>query len=177
MLNPFLGVGGAATPEAAAFAYLVLLVLALPVCIWVAWSDLARMKIPNVAVGALLAVFAVAGFLLIPFDFWIWRWLNLIVVLAIGFALFAFAGWGAGDAKFAAAAAPFVGQSMADIQMALLILAVFMLGALGFHRGLRAIPAVRRATPGWKSWTSAKFPLGLALSGALVAYLALKAGA
>jgi len=156
-------------------AYTVLFLLCLPVCFYVAWSDLKFMKIPNRAVIALFAIFLVAGLAVIPFDYWIWRWLSVAVVFAIGFALYALAGWGAGDAKFAAAAAPFFAQSAADIQLALFLLAGMSLGALGAHRLLRMIPAVTRATPDWASWTHARFPFGTALAGTLAAYLALKA--
>ncbi|MCX7888747.1 MAG: prepilin peptidase [Rhodobacteraceae bacterium] len=156
-------------------AYTVLFLLCLPVCLYVAWSDLKFMKIPNRAVIALLAIFVVAGLAVIPFEAWLWRWLNLAIVFAIGFALYALAGWGAGDAKFAAAAAPFFAQSVPDIQLAMFLLAGMSLGALGAHRLLRLIPAVTRATPDWKSWTHARFPFGTALAGTLLAYLALKA--
>ena len=88
-------------------AYLALLVFTLPVCAWVCWSDLKTMKIPNTAVMAMAGIFLIIGFLVFPFEPWAWRWLNLVVVLAIGFLLNAIANVGAGDAKFAAAAAPF----------------------------------------------------------------------
>lgn len=165
MLNPFDG------PEAAALAYRVFLALCLPVCAWVCWSDLRTMKIPNMAVLALLAIFAVAGVLLFPFDAWLWRWVNFAVVLALGFVLNATANVGAGDAKFAAAAAPFV--KAAHLPFVLPLFAAFLLGAFAAHRLLRAIPAVRGLAPDWVSWTRRDFPMGLALVGTLVTYLAL----
>src|SRR5690606_25612212 len=99
MLNPY----PPTSPEAVAFAYRVFLLLCLPICAWVAWSDLKFMKIPNKAVMAVVAVFAVAGFVLMPAEYWLWRWVSFIAVLAIGFALNIAANVGAGDAKFAAA--------------------------------------------------------------------------
>ncbi|MCV2871704.1 prepilin peptidase [Defluviimonas sp. WL0050] len=169
MLNPYAG------PEAVAFAYRIFLVLCVPVCAWVAWSDLKYMKIPNKAVYALVGIFAVAGILLVPFDIWLWRWLSLVVVLVIGIVLNAVAGVGAGDAKFAAAAAPFFVQSVNDARQAAILLAAFLLGAFASHRLLRAIPAVRAMTPDWVSWTHAKFPMGLALVGTFLTYLTLLA--
>lgn len=65
MLNPY----PPTSPEAVAFAYKVFLLLCLPICAWVAWSDLKFMKIPNKAVMAVVAVFAFAGFVLIPAEF------------------------------------------------------------------------------------------------------------
>jgi prepilin peptidase CpaA len=156
-------------------AYLSLLVLAAPIGLWVAWSDLKFMRIPNTAVLALVGVFAVVGLLVIPFEYWIWRWVSLVVVLAIGFLLNAFANVGAGDAKFAAAAAPFVAQNLAEAQLVFMLLAAWLLIAFFLHRAARAIPAIRRAAPEWKSWTSAKFPMGTALVGAFLTYLCIKA--
>lgn len=157
-------------------AYTILLILCLPVCLWVAYSDLRWMKIPNKTVGVLLGIYVVAGLALIPFDYWAWRWVSLIVVLVIGFILNAAAGWGAGDAKFAAAAAPFISQKPFDIEMTLILLSVFMLATLGLHRLFRSIPAVRRATPDWVSWSrKLHVPVGVALAATLVTYLAMKA--
>ena len=58
-----------------------------------------------------------------------------------------------------------------DIRLIAALYAACSLAAFAAHRGMRAIPAIRRAAPDWKSWTSAKFPMGLALSGMLVFYL------
>ncbi|MBK5945350.1 hypothetical protein CCR83_02520 [Rhodobacter veldkampii DSM 11550] len=154
-------------------AALVFLVLVTPICAWVAWSDLKTMKIPNRAVLAMVAVFALAGPLVLPLGDWGWRWLHLVVVLGVGIVLNAMAHFGAGDAKFAAAMAPFF--ALADAQLAMLLLAAFLLGAFAAHRLLRAIPAVRAMAPDWVSWRRADFPMGLALIGALWAYLAIRA--
>ena len=145
--------------------------MVLPVCAWVAWSDLKTMKIPNKAVLALLAIYVVVGLLVIPFEFWAWRWVNFVAVLAIGFVLNAIANVGAGDAKFAAAAAPFFAQRIEHLQLILILLAAFLLGAFAAHRLMRAIPAVRAATPDWVSWTRKDFPMGLALVGTFLTYL------
>jgi prepilin peptidase CpaA len=169
MLNPY----PMTSPEAVAFAYGIFLLLCLPICAWVAWSDLKTMKIPNKAVLALLAVFFFAGLALIPLDFWMWRWVSLVVVLAIGFFLNAVANVGAGDAKFAAAAAPFVAQRLDHLSIVLALFAAFLLGAFAAHRLLRAIPAVRALAPDWVSWKRKDFPMGLALVGTLVTYLVL----
>jgi len=152
-------------------AYLALLVFTLPVCAWVCWSDLKTMKIPNLAVMAMIAIFLVIGLLVFPFEPWAWRWLNLLVVLAIGFLLNAIANVGAGDAKFAAAAAPFI--SVSHLQLVLPLFAAFLLGAFAAHRILRAIPAVRAMTPDWVSWKRKDFPMGLALVGTFVTYMVL----
>lgn len=156
------------TPET---AYLTLLICVLPICAWVAWSDLKTMKIPNKAVMALIAVYVFVGLLVIPLEPWAWRWLNFAVVLAIGFVLNAVANVGAGDAKFAAAAAPFF--NAIHLHIILPMFAAFLLGAFFAHRAMRAIPAVRRLTPDWVSWQRKDFPMGLALVGTFLAYMAL----
>ncbi|RVT87146.1 hypothetical protein DXV76_03405 [Rhodobacteraceae bacterium CCMM004] len=145
----------------------------LPICLWVAWSDMATMKIPNKAVLALAAVFLVVGPLALPLEVWAWQWLHLAVVLAVGFVLNVAGGLGAGDAKFAAAAAPFV--LSADIGVVLFLFGAATLAAFATHRLARALPPLRRRTAHWASWTHAKFPLGLALGPTLLFYLALAA--
>lgn len=159
---------------------LLLLLGALPVCLWVAVSDLSRMRIPNVAVLALAGVFVAGGLAALPAEGWTladwgWRWANLAVVLLAGIALNAVGGVGAGDAKFAAAAAPFVAAR--DAGSMALLLAGALLVAWAAHRLARATvgPAL---LPSWRSWSSGKrFPMGVALAGALLAYLALAATA
>lgn len=160
-------------PGTAPLAALILLIPALPVAIWVAWSDMKFMRIPNTAVIALTLGFLVFGPLALPLADWGWRWMHLAVILAIGFVASAAGTMGAGDAKFAAAMAPYV--ALADLRPFLALFAATMLAAFAAHRLLRATPAFRRATPDWASWTHPKFPMGLALAGALVLYLAASA--
>lgn len=42
------------------WAAMLFLPFVVPIALWVVWSDLSRMKIPNKAVMALIIVFAVA---------------------------------------------------------------------------------------------------------------------
>ena len=159
--------------QQAASAGLWLLAFATPVALWAMWSDMASMRIPNKAVLALTAVFAVVGILVLPLDEYIWRWSHLAVVLAIGFVISTAGLVGAGDAKFAAAMAPFVARP--DLGLFLPLFAAILVSAFVTHRLVRATPALRGMSPGWVSWESSQFPMGLALGGALIAYLALVA--
>lgn len=144
-----------------------------PICLWVCYTDLARMKITNAAVLALFAVFVVVGLVAMPFDTYRWRFLHLAVVLVAGIALNAGGALGAGDAKFAAAAAPFV--HLGDLRFLMALFAATLLAAYVAHRLVRATP-LRRLAPGWASWDSgARFPMGLALGGTLAIYLGLGA--
>ncbi|EEW26318.1 prepilin peptidase [Rhodobacter ferrooxidans] len=153
---------------------LTLLPFVLPIAVWVAWSDMKFMKIPNKAVLALAAVYLVVGGGLVAFGAlglktWGWGWALGAIVLGVGFVVTILKMVGAGDAKFAAAMAPFfVGG---DLRFVLLLFSACLIAAFVGHRAMRALPAVRRMTPDWESWTHAKFPMGLALSATLVFYL------
>jgi prepilin peptidase CpaA len=138
----------------------------LGIAIWVAWSDMKHMKIPNKAVLALAAVWVLVGFFAVPWQHWLVGFALMALVLAIGFVANLVGLVGAGDAKFAAAMAPFFAG--ADLRLVLGLFAACLLGAFAAHRGLRALPAFRAATPDWASWTHHKFPMGLALGGLLV---------
>jgi prepilin peptidase CpaA len=142
---------------------------ALPIAVWVAWSDMKFMRIPNKAVLALTAVFLVVGLAALPLEVWAWRWTHLLVVLAIGFLANLAGVIGAGDAKYAAAMAPFFPAS--DLRLVLALLAAAIVGAFISHRAARAIGPVRAMTADWASWTHKDFPMGLALSGTLIFYL------
>lgn len=147
--------------------------LATPIALWAAWSDMKFMTIPNKAVGALLAGFAVIGLIALPLPEYLWRYSHFALILALGFVANMAGLIGAGDAKFAAAIAPLVAPGDAGVMMYLL--AAVLLGAFATHRLFRAIPAVRAHTGDWVSWQQRDFPMGLALGGALIFYLALGA--
>lgn len=151
-------------------AALWFLPFALPIGIWVAWSDMKFMKIPNKAVIALTVVFLVIGLVALPLHDYLWRWLHLIIVLLVGFILNMLRAIGAGDAKFAAAMAPFV--ALGDLGLLLFLFAAVLLAAVLTHRLFKRSEAFRAKTPDWLSWSHADFPMGLALSGTLIFYLA-----
>lgn len=146
--------------------------LTLPICLWVALSDLRVMRIPNVAVLALAGVFLVIGPVILPFDSYLWRLAALAIVLVAGFVITALGMVGAGDAKFAAAMAPFVAPG--DGLFFLLLFSLVLIGSWMLHRAAGRVPALRRATPDWTSWDQGKlFPMGIALAAALSIYLAM----
>jgi prepilin peptidase CpaA len=146
--------------------------LALPICVWVALTDLREMRIPNVAVLALFAVFAILGLIVLPLEAYGVRMLQMVVVLVAGFIITSLGLAGAGDSKFAAAMAPFVAPG--DYLFFLMLFSLVLIGSWIAHRGAGRVPAVRRATADWASWEAGKlFPMGVALAGALVIYLAM----
>jgi prepilin peptidase CpaA len=155
------------TPLAAA----TFLPFAAAIGLWVAWSDMRAMKIPNQAVLALWLVWLFPGVLVVPLKLWLWGWALALIVLVAGFLANAAGTMGAGDAKFASAMAPFfVG---ADLRLVFGLLAACLLGAFAAHRLARAVPPLRRVAPNWASWTHDDFPMGLALSGMLLISLVL----
>ena len=147
----------------------VFLPVALAIGIWVSWSDLKFMRIPNKAVIALLLVWLLAGPLVMPFESWLWGWALAAAVLVAGFIVNAAGLLGAGDAKFAAAMAPLF--ILADPRLVMGLFAACLLGAFFSHRLFRRIGPFRRATEDWASWTHKDFPMGLALSGVLIFFL------
>ncbi|SFI88447.1 A24 family peptidase [Jannaschia pohangensis] len=149
--------------------------LSLPICLWAAYTDLSTMKIKNEAVLALAAVFVVAGLFVLPtFTEYLWRYAHLGVILVIGFLMSAMRMLGAGDAKFAAAMAPFV--ALADVIEVLLIFSALLILTYVLHRIIRMIPAIRNLAPDWKSWHEKKdFPMGVTLAATQMTYLGLAA--
>lgn len=149
------------------------LIAAVPISFFVAFSDLSRMKIPNVAVGALVASYGVLGLIALPFSEYLWHWTHLVVALVIGIVLNAARAIGAGDAKFIAAAAPMV--ATADLVLLIPLFAACLIAGYMTHR-LAMYSPLRRMTPGWESWTAGRrFPMGFPLGMTLVFYLLLVA--
>lgn len=143
----------------------------LPICFYVCFTDLREMRITNQAVMALVAVFLVVGLIALPLPVYGWRIIQMVVVLVIGFLLNAGGAIGAGDAKFAAAAAPFIAGG--DFRLLLAIFAANLLAAFATHRLVKYTP-LRKIAPNWKSWDMGwKFPMGLSLGGTLGIYLLL----
>lgn len=144
-----------------------------PLAIWAAYSDLSTMKIPNKSVMALMAVFLVVGLIALPFSEYWPRLIHFVVVLVVGFIITMIGLVGAGDAKFAAAMAPFV--ALGDATSMIMLFAICaVIGVVG-HRLAKRTP-IRTLTPNWESWNRTKdFPMGLPLAATLVIYLCLVA--
>ncbi|MCB1363581.1 MAG: prepilin peptidase, partial [Rhodobacteraceae bacterium] len=146
-----------------ASAALWFLPFVLPVCLYVAFTDLRDMRITNQAVVVLAAVFVLVGLFVLPLPVYGMRLVQMLAVLVVGVALNAGGAVGAGDAKFAAAAAPYVAPG--DLRLLLAIFAANLLAAFVTHRLAKHSP-MRRIAPGWKSWDMGwKFPMGLSLGG------------
>jgi prepilin peptidase CpaA len=129
------------------------------------------MRITNQAVLALVAIVLVIGLFAFPLPVYGMRIVQMIAVLVIGFLLSAGGAIGAGDAKFAAAAAPLIAPG--DLPLLVALFAANLLAAFVTHRLAKYTP-LRRIAPGWTSWDMGwKFPMGLSLGGTLAIYLIL----
>ncbi len=145
----------------------------LPICAYVCFTDLREMRITNQAVLALAGVFLIVGLIALPLPVYGQRLLQMVIVLVVGMVLNAGGAIGAGDAKFAAAAAPFVAPG--DAMLLLMIFAANLLAAFVTHR-IAKYTALRRLSPHWQSWDMGwEFPMGLSLGGSLAIYLILGA--
>lgn len=141
----------------------------VPICIYVGFTDMREMRITNQAVVALAIVFLVIGLIALPIADYPWRLLQLAVVLVLCMLFNAAGVMGAGDAKFLAAAAPFI--DLGDLRFLIGLLAANILGAFVAHRLAKHSP-LRRLAPDWQSWTVGKdFPMGLALGSTLMMYI------
>nr|WP_299045220.1 prepilin peptidase [uncultured Tateyamaria sp.] len=146
--------------------------LLVPLCLYVAYTDLSRMKITNPTVVAMALIFAVMGPFLYPLDAYLWQLAHLGIVLVAGIILNAAGAMGAGDAKFLAAAAPYV--ALGDIHMLMALFAAVLLAAYTVHT-IAKHTRLRNLAPGWASWTQEgrRFPMGFALGPTLAVYLGL----
>ncbi len=160
----------------------------LPICFYVAYTDMRDMLIKNHAVIALALVFVVVGLFVLPpwstdwtvgrvgpftvsLPPYLWQLLHIVVVLVIGILLNAAGVMGAGDAKFLASASAFVWAG--DYMAMAMILMSTTLAAFVTHR-LAKNTALRAIAPDWESWNRPKqFPMGFSLGGSLAIYLIL----
>lgn len=155
--------------EISSTAALWYLPFVLPVCLYVAFTDLRDMKITNQAVMVLAGMFLILGLITLPLPEYGMRLVHMVGVLLIGIVLNAARAVGAGDAKFAAAAAPYIAPG--DVILVLMIFCGTLLAAVITHRLAKYTP-LRTIAPHWQSWDRGwDFPMGLALGPAFAIYL------
>ena len=147
-----------------------------PLMVLTAWSDLKELKIPNQLVLGVLGTFLITGLWGLPLDVFAWRLGQGIVVLGIGFALFQLGVIGGGDAKMAAALAPFVVPR--DLALVLVIYAVVTIAMLMVLR--MAMHVFRHRETGWAAVDQQRgparrrvFPMGLIFGVTIAIYLGL----
>lgn len=152
----------------------VFLPFVLPLCYAAALTDLRGMRIPNWINDSLGLLYIVLGLFIMPsWAAYGWQLLHLPVGIAIGFLFYSAGLIGAGDAKFAGAAAPLV--ALADLPVLMMIFSANLLAGFVTHRTVK-YTALRKLAPDWTSWSvGSKFPMGLCLGGTLAIYLILGA--
>lgn len=151
----------------------VFLIFMIPAWFYMAWNDMARLKIRNGFVVLVFAIFMVIGPIVLPWSVYAGQMVQAVVVFGIIIVLYMGGIMGGGDAKFIAAASPFFMRE--DGIIILMIALACSLGAFTTHRLFR-LAGADRTTPLWRSWRSGKrFPLGFSLGGIVCAYLALSA--
>ena len=145
----------------------------VPICFFVIFNDLREMRITNKTVLVLSGVFIVIGLIALPFDLYLLRLAQLVVVLLVGIVLNSAGVMGGGDAKFLAAAAPFVAKG--DLVMLGELFCACLLAAVATQR-IAKYSGLRRLAPDWVNWDQSRmFPMGMALGATLVMYLGLGA--
>lgn len=149
---------------------IVALTAMTPLMLYVIWSDLKSLRIPNWVVLAVVAVFLVTGLWGLPLETFLWRLVHGLVVLVIGFLIFAVAGGkvGGGDMKLVAALVPFIAGAHAILVLG--IYAVVTFAGLFVHRLIRAY--LRGRQTGWLALDQKiYFPVGLILGLTILIYL------
>ena len=139
--------------EITSYAALWFLPFALPLCAYTIYTDLAFMRITNVTVIALAAVFVIIGPIVLPFDSYLWHLLAMVAALVVGIFMNAGGLMGAGDAKFIAAATPFF--ALGDLQFLMALFMTTLIAAYIIHRAAKYSP-LRKLAPQWVSWHEAK---------------------
>ena len=156
-------------PQIAAW---ISLIAAGPLLLLGALYDLRQMRIPNWLNGALALVFLATALAVHPLEEIGWRIAGALLVLVVGFGFFSLGRMGGGDVKMLAACALFVPVVHAGLVLQLL--------AVGLALGLGLIHLGRLAVGGretrWRGLRKgARFPMGVAIGGAMTAYLGLVA--
>ena len=149
---------------------LVALIAMTPLMVYVIWSDLKSLRIPNWCVLAVLGVYVVTGLWGLPIETFLWRLAYAAGFLVIGFGIFALAGGkvGAGDMKLITVLIPFVSAS--DVLFVLFVYGLVTLVGLMIHRLIRA--RLRGRKNGWMAIDQAiYYPVGLVLGVTTLIYL------
>jgi prepilin peptidase CpaA len=154
-------------------AALAFLIPNVPLALWTIFTDLRSMRISNMTILAMIAAFIVIGPFVLQLDAYLWRFAQFGVVLVIAILLNAIGGFGAGDGKYAAAAALFIDRE--DAMFVLLLLGVSALMTVVLVEFARRTP-LHKLAPDWESWKSKRqYPMGLGLGVTMMIYLALGA--
>ena len=154
-----------------AYWAIVFLVVTFPFCVYATWSDLKFLKIPNILPISLVIVFIILGPIVLPFSEYIRSLLYGFIALLASLAIFAARLVPAGDLKFASALIPFV-DTRELVSFAMFVSLAALLSVLTHW----LFGKLKMAPEGWISYQGSgwrrHFPVGFALAGGFVTYLA-----
>jgi prepilin peptidase CpaA len=150
---------------------IVFLIITFPFCIYATWTDLKFLKIPNIVPIGLVIMFILTGPIVLPLGEYGLRLFYGVIAFLISLVLFAIRVAPGGDLKFTTAIIPYVATTE------LLSFAMFVsLAALTAVFTHLVFGWVGLAPKDWASWQKGgwrrRFPVGYALSGGLLTYLA-----
>ena len=148
----------------------ILLLPAVPIGIWVAWSDMKFMRIPNVACFALFLSFLIIGPLIFGLNEYGIRIAQAVLMLVAGFFATSIGLVGGGDSKFAAAMAPYI--ALVQIVPFIFIVGIMSFVSIALHKLIGVTPGLKNHIKDWDSWNAhGMFPFGVTLAASLIAYL------
>lgn len=147
---------------------LVFLIVCAPLMVATAVYDLRQLRIPNWLVLAVVGAFLATAPFVLPWVEVLWRILFAVILLVLGILLYQVRQVGGGDVKMLAAAALYVSwRDAPGVAFLLALMLVVMFLTLFVVK--RLVPA----TGGWRALErGAGFPLGVAISGAMIVFLA-----
>lgn len=142
------------------YMQLLPLILLAPLLLYVGYSDLRYMRIPNWLSLLALALFTVT-LPVIGLPEAGWRLLAAAIVFCLGFIGFAFRMFGGGDAKFLGALILFIPSQ--SLTLYAYVFSAAMLVGIGILLAARTLPASRESS--WVGIASAgKFPMGISIA-------------
>ena len=127
------------------YAAMWFLPFVVPLCLYTAYTDMASMRITNPTVIALASVFVAIGPIALPFETYLWHLLAMFIALIVGILVNAAGIMGAGDAKFIAAATPFV--ALGDLRLAMALFMATLVAAVVIHRGVKPVSYTHLTLP------------------------------
>lgn len=153
----------------------------LPLMVYITYTDLRYLRIPNWSVLAVLGVFVATGIWGLPFETFLWRIGYAALALAAGIVIYNLAqgSVGAGDLKLIAALAPFLSQAnLLDFMLIYVVVSIF--GTILFMV-MRRRNRRRGVKEPWKAFGETIYMpagvfLGISISIVMVVQVALRLG-
>lgn len=151
----------------------------IPMLIYVMYSDLKDMRIPNMASLVIFAAFVPLGLWGLPIETFGWRVLHGAIAFFVAFGLFSVAPGvvGGGDLKLIVALVPYVPGDLlivlAELWVVMSVVTLLLFVALRAGlRGRTQLAAIERSS---ETFLKLPFPYAWTIAGSFIAFLALGA--